>query len=245
MRTHRIFSAVKLKSGTSITLSRTASRHVLRVLRLQGGETFSLFDGHGGEHLARISETGRDLVKAELLAHDPVERESALFLRLLHALPKGEKADWIIQKATELGANEIHLLSTERTVVRLHGERAAKRLAHWQAVAINACEQCGRNRVPDIGAVGGLAEVLRTPPPADFSFLLHPAATSTLTEFDRNPASVNVLIGPEGGFTESEVRMAARAGFTAMRFGPRILRTETAAISVLSALQVRWGDIAF
>lgn len=244
MQTPRIFSDVQLESGANVTLSRAASRHLIRVLRLQPGEEVTVFDGSGGEHRARISETGRDRATVHLLAHEAVERESVLCLRLLHALPKGEKADWVIQKATELGADEIQLLRTERTVVRLDQERAAKRLAHWRSVAIGACEQCGRNRIPEIRGVRNLDDVLRALPPADISLLLHPVGTSALAKLDPRPTSVNVLIGPEGGFADLEVQAATRAGFIAVRFGPRILRTETAALSVLAALQMHWGDIA-
>lgn len=224
-------------------LDESASSHV-RVLRLEVDDIITLFDGAGGESNAAIVSIGKREVQVNLLAHHAVERESPLNITLVQALATGDKMDWIIQKATELGVTAIAPIQTVRATVRLSGERIEKRALHWQAVATAACEQCGRNRVPLVQPVLDFQAWLARRPLAN-SFILHPDAASDLLGAVKPVASTGValLIGPEGGFAPEELAAALRAGVQSARFGPRVLRTETAGMAALAALQSMFGDL--
>jgi 16S rRNA (uracil1498-N3)-methyltransferase len=213
----------------------------VRVLRLPPGAPVVLFDGRGGEYPARIERIERDRVYAELAAWQEIERESPLVVTLVQALQAGDKMDFTIQKAVELGVRDIVPVESRRSVLRLSGERAAKRVAHWQGVVASACEQCGRNQVPLVAPLEKLENWLARPAGGVLRLMLAPDAGQTLADIE--PAgAVQLLIGAEGGLDPQEMIAAQQAGFQAVRLGPRVLRTETAGLAVLAALQALWGD---
>ncbi|MCC6296649.1 MAG: 16S rRNA (uracil(1498)-N(3))-methyltransferase [Pseudomonadales bacterium] len=235
------------RSGSDeIELPEALAHHALRVLRLRDGEQIVLFDGQGGEYSARLQVDGRRC-RARLEPPCAVERESPLQLVLVQALAAGEKMDWVIQKAVELGVNAIVPVQAERSVLRLSGERAAKRLAHWQQVVISACEQSGRNRIPTVAAVRPLNEWLndwRSEQPRPPAYVLAPGAGAMLGSGSAPAGPVYLLIGPEGGWSEAELQALTAAGCEVASLGPRVLRTETAGLAALTVLQARWGDFS-
>ena len=227
-------------SNGLIDLSPSAVRHA-QVLRLQPGHGVTLFDGKGGQWAARIAEMGRQSVRAELLAHEPVERELGLAVTLAVCMPANDRMDDLVEKATELGGAAIVPLMSERSVLRLEGERSLKKQAHWQAVAVAACEQCGRNRVPRVEPVSRLAEFLRSPPTgAKWVLSLSPSARPLMAAAARFEvaagAQLTVLSGPEGGLSEAELAVATQAGFEPVGLGPRVLRADTAPLAALAAV---------
>ncbi|HXE40958.1 MAG TPA: 16S rRNA (uracil(1498)-N(3))-methyltransferase [Azonexus sp.] len=237
----RFYCREALAPGAHVELPEPVARHAVRVLRLPPGAPMVLFDGRGGEYPARIERIERDRVLAELGAWQDVERESPLAITLVQALQVGEKMDFTIQKAVELGVRDIVPVESRRSVMRLAGERAAKRVAHWQGVAASACEQCGRNQVPLIAPLEKLENWLARPTHATLRLMLAPDAERALVEIP--PAGeVQLLIGSEGGLDPQEVIAATQAGFQAVRLGPRVLRTETAGLAALAAMQAIWGD---
>lgn len=214
-----------------------------RVLRLQAGDAVTLFDGRGAECPAVIIAMTRGAVRLQVADWRAVDRESPVPVTLAQGISSGERMDYTVQKAVELGAMRIQPLSTERSVVRLDAERAAKRVAHWQAIVVAACAQCGRNRVPVVAPVISLPAWLATAATStERRIMLSPDGARTLHELERPAQGVFLLCGPEGGLAPSERRDAGRAGFEALRLGPRVLRTETAAMAALAAMQVLWGD---
>lgn len=241
MRDTRIYTPQALHSRASFVLETEASRHIARALRLQAGESFTLFDGRGGEYPATIERIDKKHVTATTGEHDTVERESALHVHLGVALSRGDRFDWVVQKATELGVAAITPLATEHTGVRLQGARVAKKLGHWRQVAISACEQCGRNRLPDIAPVATIDEWLRGSR-AELSLVLHHRARPLDAPTDA-VTSVALLVGPEGGLSAREIAAAEQTGFHALALGPRVLRTETAPLAALALVQARWGDL--
>ena len=242
MRRPRIYTEQPLRARDSIRLEPGPSRHVARVLRKRAGDELILFNGGGGQYPATISAVDKSSVVVTTGDFDDIEVESKLQLYLGIALSRGERMDWIVQKATELGVRSIAPLLSERTEVRLRGERQDKKLRHWQQIAISACEQCGRNQLPDIEPLQSLEQWLRQVR-ADARLVLHhragPGDPGTAT-----PASVALLVGPEGGLSSAEIEAAERAGFSALQLGPRVLRTETAPLAAIAILQARWGDMA-
>jgi len=225
-----------------VTLSDSAAHHLLRVLRLQPGAPLILFDGGGEQYHAVLAEAGRKQASATLsAAAEGVAVESPLAVTLAQGVSKGERMDYAIQKAVELGVTRIVPVLCERTVVNLKGERGEKKLAHWRGVIVGAAEQCGRSRLPELAAAVRLEAWLATPPTGS-GLVLDPSATQGLTGLERADAAT-LLIGPEGGLSEAEIANALRAGYAGIRLGPRVLRTETAAVAALSALQVLWGDL--
>jgi len=220
-----------------------AAHHAARVLRLRVGDAITLFNGEGGEYAARITTLGRHEVEVEIGPHDPVERESPLAVTLVQAISSGERMDVTIQKAVELGVTAIVPVVSERCVVRLHGERAGKRLAHWRQIVTSACEQCGRNRVPVVHGVIPLMAWLKTDAGGLRRWVLVPdVAAPALRDQPRPDRAMAVLVGPEGGFSDAEMEAARQAGCLPVRLGPRVLRTETAAPALLAAVQGLWGD---
>lgn len=241
MNLPRFYCREALAPGAHVELPEPVARHAVRVLRLPPGAPMVLFDGRGGEYPARIERIERDRVVAELGAWQDVERESPLAITLVQALQVGEKMDFTIQKAVELGVRDIVPVESRRSVMRLAGERAAKRVAHWQGVAASACEQCGRNQVPLVAPLEKLESWLARPAHGALRLMLAPDAEQTLVEIA--PAGeVQLLIGSEGGLDPQEVIAATQAGFRAVRLGPRVLRTETAGLAALAAMQAIWGD---
>ena len=238
----RFFCPQPLAPDSLVELPAAASHHALRVLRLDVGDAVTLFNGEGGEYAGRIAGTGRG-VRVQLAEWQSVERESPLELVLAQALPAGDKMDWVVQKAVELGVARIQPLLAARSVVRLSGERAVKRVAHWRSVAASACEQCGRNRVPEIAPILDLRQWLgRLPPENQLQRML------LAPQGGRRPRALAgnrflLLVGPEGGLDMEEAAAARLAGFADLSLGPRILRTETAGPAALAALGACCGDI--
>lgn len=236
----RFFIDGPLASGAEAELPDRVVRHVA-VLRLQIGDSLTLFDGSCGEYECTLSRVNKNSVRARVLAWRDLERESGIEITLAQGLSSSDRMDFAMQKATELGVRAIRPLATERSVVRLSGERADRRLAHWRNVVAAACEQCGRNRLPEVHPVATLGEFLSGTHAGAQRLLLAPSGTVRLRELA--PADrVIVLIGPEGGLSEDEQGRVLRAGFTAVRIGPRVLRTETAPLAAIAALQAMWGD---
>ena len=220
------------------------ARHVSQVLRLKAGAPLTLFNGDGAEYAAVIAHAARDVMSARIEGVRAVERESPLEVTLGQGVSRGERMDYTVQKAVELGIARIEPVTTSRGVVRLDAARARQKSDHWQAVVISACEQCGRNRVPQVAPVERLQDWLARfrGGPAGTGILLDPESGLRLAELPRPSGGVTLLAGPEGGLTADERQDALRAGFVAVRFGPRMLRTETAALAALAAMQALWGD---
>lgn len=242
MRIPRIYTAQTLRSNASIELEPGPSQHLSRVLRMKPGDAIILFDGTGGQYPATVTAVSRKSVVATTADHDPAERESGLCVQLGIAISRGERMDWVVQKATELGVGTIVPLRTQRTEVRLNGERAEKKLRHWQQVVTSACEQCGRNRLPAVQPVQDLEQWLGAVQ-ADAKLVLHHRAGANRAGATA-PASVALLVGPEGGLSPTEISAAEQAGFSSLQLGPRVLRTETAPLAAIAILQARWGDMA-
>lgn len=238
MRLSRFYIAAPLSLGQH-ALPEEQAHYIGRVLRHGVGDAVQLFDGSGQEYLGQLIEVGKKSVRVELTEQLPGQPDSPLRVHLGQGLSRGERMDWAIQKATELGVAEITPIVSERCEVRLKDERADKRLAHWQQVAISACEQCGRSTVPVIHPPLLLADWL-VQVEADLKLVLHPVAEPLVSH--AKPASLAFLIGPEGGLNDAEVSQAVAANFQAARLGPRVLRTETAAAVALSVAQQLWGD---
>lgn len=242
MRIPRIYQPGPLVAGQSIELDDTAFTHLVRVLRLGEDAPLMLFDGSGREYPARLCEVGKKRACARLDAAAEPPRESPLQLHVGQAISRGERMDFAVQKATELGISRFSPLFTERCEVRLDARRQEKRQRHWQQVAISACEQSLRVRVPRIDEPEPLAQWLHSVD-AELKLVLHHHTAEPLGNLPR-PASVALLIGPEGGLTEEEVAAAIAAGFRPVAFGPRVMRTETAPVAAAAILQYLWGDFS-
>ena len=238
MRLSRFFIDAPLSLGEH-ELPEAQAHYIGRVLRMAPGDAVQLFDGSGQEYLGSLLEVGKKRVSVTLDEQLAGQSDSTLKVHLGQGLSRGERMDWAIQKATELGVSEITPLVSERCEVRLKDERADKRLAHWRQVAISACEQCGRSSVPLIHPPQLLADWLKAND-SELKLVLHPVAEPLVSH--AKPASLAFLIGPEGGLTEGEVDQAKAAGFHAARLGPRVLRTETAPVVALAVAQQLWGD---
>jgi 16S rRNA (uracil1498-N3)-methyltransferase len=242
MRLTRCYVAAPLAVGDTRQLPQDAAAHVARVLRARAGELLTLFDGRGGEYDATIVQIDRRGVQVRIELHRAIERESPLPVILLQALARGERMDFIVQKATELGVAAIVAMAGDRSVVRLDGAGLARRCEHWRAVAISACEQCGRNRVPAVSAVPDLASACAQADAAGVRLLLAPEADQTLIALAREARSIALAVGPEGGFSDEERSFAQHHGFQFCRLGPRVLRAETAPLAALAAIQAVAGD---
>lgn len=242
MRLTRSYVALPLAPGTEIPLPEDVAGHLVRVLRLQPGDACVLFNGDGYDYDARLVAAGKREARAEILAARPVKNESPLRISLLQGIARGEKMDWILQKATELGVARIVPVDSERSEVKLDAARAEKRLAHWREVVVAACEQSGRAVVPEVLPPQplGRGAALRE----GRGFLLDPVATHTLASLQGNPPGACMLaIGPEGGWSPRDHEQLLAAGYEGLRLGPRVLRTETAGIAAISALQALAGDL--
>ena len=240
----RIHVPGPIEVGGERTLDAPQSRH-LGVLRLKPGDKLVLFDGNGAEYDAAVLRAGKRGVTVTVSGRRAVTRESPLPVTLAQAISSGERMDYTIQKAVELGAAAIQPLVAHRSVVRLSAERADRRAQHWRAVAVAACEQSGRNQVPPVGEVMPLDRWLGRLPAVGHGerrLLLTPRGAQRLRDLGAPPQSLVLLAGPEGGFTGEEEDAARRAGFQPLNLGPRVLRTETAAVAALAAIQSLWGD---
>jgi 16S rRNA (uracil1498-N3)-methyltransferase len=238
----RIHCDSKLGPGAQFALGEDAAQHVAKSLRLKAGDSIVVFDGRGGEYDATIQRIDRDRVDVKVGALRATERESRLALGLVQGLPEADKMDWIIQKATELGVAWIQPVTCERSVVRLVGERAARREAHWRRVAVAATEQCGRTRVPEVRPTLNFMSWLAVPVDTP-RWMLDPAA-EPLVARGPAPSPLELLVGPEGGFSERERELLATRGAIGVSLGPRVLRTETAPVAALAAIHALWGDFA-
>lgn len=232
-----------LAPDTLITLPDASAHHAARVLRLSVGDAVTLFNGRGGEWAGHIHHIGKRAVDVHVAAWQDVERETPLRITLVQGISSGERMDYTLQKAVELGVHAVQPVACVRSVVKLSGERADKRRNHWQNLVIAACEQCGRNRVPEVADIAALPAWLAQPATASLKLMFAPDAQHTLHALPRPGGDVTVLAGPEGGFAADEYSAALTAGFVPIRLGPRVLRTETAALAALSAMQTLWGDL--
>ena len=240
--TPRLYVERPLAGGARIELPEAAAHHAARVLRLRAGDACVLFNGGGGEYAARIASIPRRGVAAEVGEFSALERESPLRVTLLQGLSAGERMDYTVQKSAELGMAEIQPVASEKSVVRLKRERGASRVEHWRRIAIAACEQCGRNRIPLIHPPVALP-AWKAPEKA-LKLLLAPGARPRLREMDiTHEQPIGLAVGPEAGFSAAEEATLAAAGFAPVRFGPRLLRTETAGPAALAVLNALAGDM--
>jgi 16S rRNA (uracil1498-N3)-methyltransferase len=243
MRVARFFVDPPLETGRRRALPERAAHHATRVLRLRVGDGVTLFDGRGGEYGASIAEMRGDGVSVEVGSWQDIEREASIAIVLAQGLSSAERMDLTVQKAVELGVATIQPLGTEKSVVRLDARRTESRLAHWRRIVVAACEQCGRNRLPEVRAplsVAALCEATNSEPA---KWLLAPEAPTRLR--DAAPglgAGLVMAAGPEAGFAEAETRALLAAGYTPVQLGPRILRTETAALAAIAAVNAIAGD---
>ncbi|WP_133000654.1 16S rRNA (uracil(1498)-N(3))-methyltransferase [Luteimonas arsenica] len=245
MRQNREYIDAALTTGARVALPEAAAAHLLRVLRLGVGDGCVLFNGDGFDYDCRVVAAGKRGGEVEVLGARAVDRESSLRIVLLQGVARGEKMDWILQKATELGVAGFVPVNSERSEVRLDEARAAKRLAHWQGVVASACGQSGRAVVPPVAAPTGLAEAAAALSVDALKLKLDPTADTNVRGLaDPQGREVVIAIGPEGGWSPRDRTVLADAGFTGLRLGPRILRTETAGIAAISALQAAFGDLA-
>lgn len=244
MRAPRFLVATALAPGQTIELPPACSHHALRVLRLRGNDSLTLFDGKGSEFEALLAPDPSSASRcfARIMRGGPLDREARLRITVVQALSAQEKMDWFLEKAVELGAARIILASSARSVVRLAGPRRQRRLQRWQEIAAAACSQCGRNMLPQIELADGLATALGAAGDARARYLLEPGAASGLAR--PSGESVALAVGPEGGFVAEETALAHSLGYVSARLGPRVLRTETAALAAISALLALHGEFA-
>ncbi len=239
----RFYCPIPLRADHLVVLPDAVARHAFGALRLRGGERVTLFNGDGHEYSGVLSGHGQPTV--QVLERLTPERESPLRILLAQSVSTGERMDLTIQKAVELGAHGIQPLVTRRTIVRLSGDKAEKRRAHWQAVAVSACEQCGRNVVPEVAPLLAFdVWCRRFAESGATGILLDPEGGMGLAQLPRPEGQLVLLAGPEGGFDPAERAEARAAGLVGARLGPRVLRTETAALAAIAALQTLWGDFA-
>ncbi|TXH70305.1 MAG: 16S rRNA (uracil(1498)-N(3))-methyltransferase [Lysobacteraceae bacterium] len=244
MRLTRIFVDIPLQVGARIALPEAAAAHLVRVLRLREGESCVLFNGDGHDHDARLLAANKRGVEAEVTGTRAIGNESPLRIVLLQGVARGEKMDLILQKATELGVTAIAPVFAERTEVRLDGERLGKRIAHWRSVMISACEQSGRARIPELLPARDLSQTAPAFAADALKLILDPAGEDRFDTLAAPGAEgVAIAIGPEGGWSEKDRACLREAGFTGLRLGPRVLRTETAGLAAIAAMQARFGDL--
>ena len=242
LRLIRIHVEVALAEGARVTVAGPAAAHARRVLRLEPGDPLTLFNGDGDDYPSRIVGLGRGTLEAEVGGRRPARAESPLAVTLVQGIARGERMDLVVQKATELGVSAIVPVATARSVVRLDADTRGRKLAHWRGIAVAACEQCGRARIPAIAEPTSLAERLRAPG-AGARLQLSPDAGQSLAAAAQGLESVEMLVGPEGGLEDVEREAALAAGYRACRLGPRVLRSETATIAALAILQGIAGDL--
>jgi 16S rRNA (uracil1498-N3)-methyltransferase len=237
----RFYCAQPLPVGAIVELPEAVAHH-LHVLRHGPGDELVLFNGEGGQVRARLAELGKRRASADVVAHEAVEAELPCRVMLAQGLPEGSKMDWIVEKAVELGVTAIQPLAARRSVVKLSGERADKRIAHWQGVAVSAAEQCGRNRLAEVAPVQDFGRWIAQPAGGGVRILLSPRADASLAQWARagGPRDATLLIGPEGGFSPEEEDAALAAGALPLSMGPRVLRTETAGLAALAVLAAAW-----
>ena len=239
----RIFAPEPLSADAHYTLTGGQHRHISRVLRLKAGAVLTLFDGTGGEYGAVIEEVQRSHCTLRIGEFRDLDKESPLPIRLAQGVGRGERTDYAIQKAVELGVTSIVPILSRRGVVRLEPQRALRRHAHWHGIIVHACQQCGRNRLPELCPVVTLPEWLAGYAASGLGLILDPASPSGIGELAYDGGLITLLVGPEGGLDGKEREAAYAAGFHGIKLGPRTLRTETAAVAAVTAVQLRWGDL--
>jgi 16S rRNA (uracil1498-N3)-methyltransferase len=238
----RLYVDADLAPGQSLALPEDAFRHWVQVLRARVGDSVVLFNGRGDEYRATLKELNRRDATVAIESHLQADRESALQLMLAQAVSKGDRMDYTLQKAVELGVSVIQPLISERSVVKLDAERWASKLEHWQGVVIAACEQSGRTRLPRLLPVLKLQAWLDRPLDIGIKLTLAPSAQAALRDLPRQ-TSACLLVGPEGGLSDAEIAQSQASGFQSLRLGPRVLRTETAGVAALAGMQALWGDL--
>lgn len=242
MRIPRIYLPSKLKLAQSIELTDHAFQHIVKVLRLKRDAKLIVFDGQGNEFFASIETVNKKNVTVMITESINSKPESALSIHLGLGISKGERMDYAIQKAVELGVTEITPLFTDHCVVNLDEKRIKKRLQHWQGIIISACEQCGRNVLPHLNTTHTLINWADTI--NEICIVFDPLATTTLNNISPDNSNINLVIGPEGGLSTKEIlELEKKTNFHKVKFGPRVLRTETAAVSAITAIQLLWGDL--
>lgn len=242
MRISRLFLDTPLQTGDSISLEGDVLNYVARVLRLKPGTAITVFNGQGGEYSAQLESVSKRSASLVIGEHNDRDCESPLNLTLVQGISRGERMDYTLQKATELGVTHIVPVFTQRSTVSLAGERLEKRQQHWQGVVRSACEQSGRNHVPAVDAAVELSDYLQRDI-AGTKLLLDPLATNGLNSISAPANNTYLLIGPEGGLNDQERAQAHAQGYTGVQLGPRVLRTETAAVACIASMQVLWGDL--
>ena len=238
----RVYVDMELQAGTVVTMPHAAFHHLVAVLRRIPGDPLTLFNGQGGEYACKVESVARHKLSVRVEEFRDVSRESPLPVLLAQAVSKGEKMDYAIQKAVELGVTTVQPLLAERVVVKLDAERWARKIEHWQAIAISACEQSGRTRIPKVAPALDMRDWLPTCPHDTTRLVLSPGAAAG-TVLTPGKGGVVLLVGPEGGFSEMELKLADLAGFVGVTLGPRVLRTETAGLVAVSVIQSLWGDL--
>lgn len=239
----RFYLPENLSVGQTVALPDNIVRH-LNVLRVRPNENITLFDGKGKAHAARLTVLEKRRAEAEILHEDTTDNESPLNITLIQSISSGERMDFTLQKSVELGVTAIQPVISERCIVRLDGERAAKRLARWQEIVISACEQSGRNTVPPVLPIIGYREALDKMPSESTKLIMSINRARKLGDIRQPSGAIVFMVGPEGGWTEQEEQQAFEAGFQAVTLGKRILRTETAPLAAIAAMQTLWGDFA-
>lgn len=247
MRVPRIYTSQTLAPGDTVELDSAASHYLARVLRMQAGRELVVFNGTGGEYRAAILDVSKTTVTLLVESFSENNRASPLSIDLAIGISRGERMDWVLQKATELGVSRVTPLFTERTEIKLKAERLEKKLLHWRQIMISACEQCQLNILPELRQPRTLSELCADTDPTQLKLVLHHRADQSLAAMNgamqRPPSSVLLLVGPEGGLSEEEIELVLHNQFQPLKLGPRVLRTETAPIVVLTAVQQLWGDL--
>lgn len=240
----RIYLPASLAPDGEVELDARAAGHAVRVLRLRAGDDVVLFNGDGNDYAAKLIDVRRERVLCRIDTVRVRATESPLTIELAQGISRGERMDYTIQKAVELGVQRIVPLATERSQVKLSGEREEKRLSHWRGIILHACEQSGRSRIPELLPVQKLDQWLAARTHGGHALLLDPEGDVSVSGLAGPVEAVSLLVGPEGGLSMAERALAAGAGFLRLQLGPRVLRTETAAVAALAALQGIWGDLS-
>ncbi|HEY7772227.1 MAG TPA: 16S rRNA (uracil(1498)-N(3))-methyltransferase [Marinagarivorans sp.] len=240
MRIPRIYTTTQLAGQSHVKLEEAVAHYLGKVLRMSAGRELILFNGEGGEYQATVTDITKKSVTVNIGAYCDENRESPLNTHLAIGLSRGERWDLVLQKATELGVTQITPLFTERSEVKLTGERLTKKISHWQGIIISACEQCQRNILPRLNEPVAFSDFLAGEH-SELNLVLHHRSQKRLADYP-TPSSCTMLIGPEGGLSDEEITQAQKQSFNALTLGPRVLRTETAPLAALSALQLVWGD---
>jgi len=240
MKFIRVYQAGEFNADTAYELDKSSSNHLIKVLRLKNNFNFNLFNGEGDEFIATLEIIGKRAI-AHIKSPVETKTESNLSINLLQGISKGDRMDFVIQKSIELGVTSITPVITEHTVVNLKDDKAQKKLQHWNAIAIAACEQSGRAYMPKINSICHFSDAINTTTDST-NILLNPLSNTKIQHLNTQ-TNIQILIGPEGGLSENEIMQAAEKNFIDVNFGPRILRTETAALAAITAAQILWGDI--